>query len=248
MKTILGISAGRKNKVTESVVEAVLTGAKEYSSADIDYELISLSGKLIRPCEACNGCVNTNKCILKDDFPWIMDKMIEADAIVFGAPTYWNHMNAKGQAFWERACFLSRHNAVFLLKDKPGGIVAIDGKGTDNYVIRDLKEYYQDARIKYTGSVTAQGEYACFTCGYGSFCSVGGFAELYPLGTEITDDLKPSANNQHPETTFNKEWKTQSDKNCKKDNNKRIQDKSRTIIPEAKQLGAKITKMCWDHH
>ena len=194
MPEIIGISAGRKNKVTESVVKAVLKGTGK------TYEFISLSGKLIRPCEACNGCIETNRCVLQDDLGNIMEKMIEAKGVVFGAPTYWDHMNAKGQAFWERICFSGRHNGVFPLRGKPGVIVAVDGKGDGRHAIRDLKIFFKDAGIDLAGQVVAQGEYACFSCGYGNYCPVGGFVELFPLGTPISRDILPSISNQHPET------------------------------------------------
>ena len=45
MAEIIGISAGRKNKVTESSVKAILEGTGKESI------FISLSGKTIRPCE-----------------------------------------------------------------------------------------------------------------------------------------------------------------------------------------------------
>ena len=190
---VIGISAGRKNKVTESVVKAVLDGVNG------DPTFVSLSGKLIRPCEACNGCVATNRCVLDDDFLWAADQIRESDALVFGAPNHFRHMNSKGLAFWERLCFSGRHNALFPLQGKPAAIVAIGGdRGAGKPVLEDLQRYFRDARLDLVGHVEAQGEYACFTCGYGNECAVGGFASLYPLGTEISDDNTPSIDNQHP--------------------------------------------------
>jgi multimeric flavodoxin WrbA len=192
MARIVGISAGRDGKVTESLVKAILEGSGE------DYEFISLSGKLIRPCEACNGCVKTNKCVLEDDFQPVLDKCYAADAIVFGAPNYWDHMNAKGQAFWERACFSGRHNSVFPLEGKLGVIAAVAGTDHGAPVIDDLKIYFDDARMHVVGEISVQGEYACFTCGYGNHCPVGGFVDMYPLGTTVRPELLPSLTNQHP--------------------------------------------------
>jgi multimeric flavodoxin WrbA len=195
MARIVGISAGRDGKVTESLVKAILEGSGE------DYEFISLSGKLIRPCEACNGCVKTNKCVLEDDFQPVLDKCYAADAIVFGAPNYWDHMNAKGQAFWERACFSGRHNSVFPLEGKLGVIAAVAGTDHGAPVIDDLKMYFDDARMHVVGEISVQGEYACFTCGYGNHCPVGGFVDMYPLGTTVRPELLPSLTNQHPNKT-----------------------------------------------
>jgi multimeric flavodoxin WrbA len=190
---IIGISAGRKNKVTESAVKAILEGTNK------PYELISLSGKLIRPCEACNGCIKTNRCVLKDDFQPIAEKLYNVDGLVFGAPTYWNHMNSKAQAFWERLCFSGRHNNVFPLAGKTGVIVSVHGTNEEQrYTLDGLKIYFDDARISVAGELLVQGEYACYTCGYGNYCAVGGFIELFPLGTPITKDITPSLTNQSP--------------------------------------------------
>lgn len=222
MAEIIGISAGRKNKITESLIETILQGTGK------SYELISLSGKLVRPCEACNGCVKNNRCVFQDDFLPIVEKMYQSEGIVFGAPTYWDHMNAKGQAFWEKLCFSGRHNGVFPLRGKPGVIAAVDGIGDGKHVIRDVKKYYDDAGINLVGNVVAQGEYACFTCGYGNYCPDGGFAELFPLGTPITEDIKPSISNQHPEI-------------CD------LKPEERNIKEKAKNMGAILAKVIDNH-
>jgi hypothetical protein len=49
------------------------------------------------------------------------------------------------------------------------------------------------------GEISVQGEYACFTCGYGNHCPVGGFVDMYPLGTKAKPELVPSLTNQHPD-------------------------------------------------
>jgi len=193
MAEIIGISAGRDGKVTESLVRAILEGSGR------DYEFISLSGKLIRPCEACNKCVKDNRCTLEDDFQEVLEKCYEAEAIVFGAPNYWDHMNAKGHAFWERACFSGRHNSVFPLEGKMGVIAAVAGTGHGKPVVDDIAAYFEDARIHTVGEISAQGEYACFTCGHGNYCPVGGFVDMYPLGTAVKPELVPSLTNQYPE-------------------------------------------------
>jgi multimeric flavodoxin WrbA len=193
MTEIIGISAGRDGMVTESLVKAILKGTSEQT------EFVSLSGKLIRPCEACNECVKDNRCVLDDDFRQVVERCYEASAIVFGAPNYWDHMNAKGHAFWERACFSGRHNSVFPLEGKLGVIAAVAGTGHGQPVVNDIEAYFEDARIHLVGAISIQGEFACFTCGYGNHCPVGGFVDMYPLGTAIEPDIVPSLANQHPD-------------------------------------------------
>ena len=193
MAEIVGISAGRDGKVTESLVRAILEGSGR------DCEFISLSGKLIRPCIACNECVKENRCTLEDDLQEVLDKCYEAEAIVFGAPNYWDHMNALGQAFWERVCFSGRHNSVFPLEGKLGVIAAVAGTGHGTPVVNDIAAYFKDARIHTVGDISVQGEDPCFTCGHGNYCPVGGLADKYPLGIAVEPELVPCLTNQYPE-------------------------------------------------
>jgi multimeric flavodoxin WrbA len=193
MAEVVGISAGREGKVTESLVRAIL----ERSGRDCEF--ISLSRKLIRPCTACNECVKENRCTLEDDLQEVLDKCYEAEAIVFGAPNYWDHMNALGQSFWERACYSGRHNSVFPLEGKMGVIAAVAGAGNGKPVVNDIAAYFADARIHTVADISVRGEYGCFTCGHGNSCPVGGFVEVYPLGTAVEPELVPSLTNQYPE-------------------------------------------------
>lgn len=197
MGYVLGISSGRKGKVTDSAVREILTGCSQNS--DLEARFIGLSGKLIRPCEGCNGCADDNRCVLKDDLDPVLNQCLGAEAIIFGAPRYWNHMNAKALAFWERACFSGRHNAFFPLAGKYGIIAAVAGSDRSGPVVADLTTFFEDARMHPAGTLAVQGEYACFSCGYGDLCAVGGFKELFPLGTEIRPEITPSLANQHPE-------------------------------------------------
>jgi hypothetical protein len=47
--------------------------------------------------------------------------------------------------------------------------------------------------------ISVQGEYACFSCGHGNHCPVGGFVDMFPLGTKIKSEIIPSLTNQYPE-------------------------------------------------
>jgi len=66
---------------------------------NIDCELITLHDKKIdvETCASCKSrCMNRNAvCIHKDDFNFVLQKMIEADGIIVGAPVYWGFMPPK---------------------------------------------------------------------------------------------------------------------------------------------------------
>ncbi|MCQ2027243.1 flavodoxin family protein, partial [Clostridium butyricum] len=122
---ILGISAsGRKDGVTSKIVKAIL------EAAGPENEYISLAGKRINGCIGCTLCASDNKCKVQDDWNAIGEKMLEADAIVFGAPNYFGRMNALGHACWERT-FSFRHREVFSLAGKLGVIVSVEYENND---------------------------------------------------------------------------------------------------------------------
>ena len=90
---VLGISCGRKNSNTEILVKEALMGAEEIGA---EVEIIRLLDLDIKPCTGCNSCVidlfekgGAGDCVIKnDDFPFIDDKILEADALVVGSPIY----------------------------------------------------------------------------------------------------------------------------------------------------------------
>ncbi|MGB4660818.1 MAG: flavodoxin family protein [Mobilitalea sp.] len=88
---VLGISAGTKNGNNDAMCKEALMGAQEQGA---EVEFIRLLDLNIEHCTGCIACVGGlmsgrgGKCIKKDDFEWLKDKMFEADAIVFAVPIF----------------------------------------------------------------------------------------------------------------------------------------------------------------
>ena len=193
MKKVIGVSSGRKNKISDKSIKIILNNlnckSKFFSISDFD----------ILTCDACNGCVDDNLCIKNDGLNRIFKEMIDSDVIIFAGPEYWDGANAKTRAFWERVCFSGRHNSYFPLKNKLGVVLGVSGKGRSCHVIQDITRFMEDAKINIIKKISIQGEYACFSCGYGENCEAGGVYELYPNNQKISREKIPSLANQHPE-------------------------------------------------
>ena len=187
---ILGISAsGRRDGVTGEAVKAVL------EASGLEYDFVSLAGKRIGGCIGCTRCAADNTCKVQDDWNEIGDKMLRADAIVFGAPNYFGRMNALGHAFWERT-FCFRHREVFSLAGKLGVIVGIEYEG-HNKVKPDIEDFMLRNKMVVVESVSAKGYSQCFTCGYGQDCSVGNVVRIHGFIEKIEDKhLPPHFNHQ----------------------------------------------------
>lgn len=88
---ILGISAGTKNGTNDAMCREALMGAKEMGA---EVEFIRLLDLDLKPCTGCIACVNQvmqgkkSKCVIKDDFAWLDEKMLDADGIIFTIPIF----------------------------------------------------------------------------------------------------------------------------------------------------------------
>ena len=165
---ILGISAsGRPNGITAEVVKAILEASGEA------YEYVSLAGLHINGCRGCTACAADNRCKVADDWPVIGEKMLKADAIVFGAPNYYGTINALGHACLERT-FCFRHREAFLLAGKLGVAVAVDGGEQNPTVQAFIRKMMESNKMAFVDAVYASGYSQCYTCGFGADCAVGG--------------------------------------------------------------------------
>ncbi|MCJ7422744.1 flavodoxin family protein [Candidatus Bathyarchaeota archaeon] len=65
-------------------------------------ELITLKDRDIQACDGCLTCEKTSVCHIKDDMQEIYDKMLSADAIVLGSPTYFDAPTGSAMNFIHR--------------------------------------------------------------------------------------------------------------------------------------------------
>lgn len=110
MKVIAFNTSARKDGNTAILIKQVF---KELGSLNIKTELIQLSGQKISGCIACGQCAVTknNRCALADDpLNEYLAKMIQADGIIIGSPTYFADCTAGAKALMERAGMVSRAN------------------------------------------------------------------------------------------------------------------------------------------
>ncbi len=102
----------------------------------IETELIQLGGSDIKACTACYKCFDkkNKKCIQKDGFNLLMERMIEADGILIGSPTYFANVSPEVKSLIDRAGLVAIAND-YLLKRKVGAaVVAVRrGGGTNVY-------------------------------------------------------------------------------------------------------------------
>ena len=114
MKNVLVISTSlRPNSNSDALARAFERGAKE---AGHQVEYVSLRGKKLSFCLGCMQCMETNRCVIKDDAPAIVERVKGADVLVFATPIYYYEMSGQMKVL------LDRCNPIF----------------TDSYAFRDV--------------------------------------------------------------------------------------------------------------
>ncbi|MCK9631659.1 MAG: flavodoxin family protein [Methanoregula sp.] len=98
---IIGINASPKGEKSQTrrLVMGVLEGARQ-AGADITF--VDVCGLEIKYCTACGTCYAKGECIHDDDFPTLLEKMLDADGIVLGSPNYINAVTAQLKTMLDR--------------------------------------------------------------------------------------------------------------------------------------------------
>lgn len=99
-KKVLLISASpRKGGNSDTLCDEFIRGARE---AGNEAEKVFLRDKKIGYCTGCGACNSTHKCMLQDDMPGILDKMVRADVIALATPVYFYMMDGQMKTLIDR--------------------------------------------------------------------------------------------------------------------------------------------------
>ncbi|OOM78375.1 iron-sulfur flavoprotein [Clostridium puniceum] len=101
----------RKNKNTVTLLQKALDGVKESAKdKEIETEIINLYDLNYTGCKSCFACKRLGsktygKCVIKDDIYEVLEKLSQADGIIFGTPIYFGNMSGQLLSFLERLLF-----------------------------------------------------------------------------------------------------------------------------------------------
>ncbi len=90
----------RKNGNTALLARQALDAC---AAAGCATEYLHLAGFNYQPCQACEGCNTTGRCVLKDDAGMLYEKILAADRIILAAPIYSMGICAQAKTFIDRA-------------------------------------------------------------------------------------------------------------------------------------------------
>lgn len=156
----LGISSSpRRDGNSDLLLRQALAGAEAAGST---VEFLRLCDYRIEGCRECYHCSSTGTCSTKDDYQPILDKMLQADRLIFATPVFFLTVSAqakvlidRGQCLWVRQTVL--HQPLFEPKrDRRGLIIAVGGSRSQKQfecVRQPIQSCFQYLEVDYVGSL-----------------------------------------------------------------------------------------------
>lgn len=141
----------RKGGNTEFLLNTAL---ERLTEKGWETEFVRVGGKPVRGCIACYKCFeNKNlRCAVDTDmFNEVMEKMVRADALILGSPTYFTDVSAELKAVLDRSGLVSIANGG-AFRGKIGAAVAAVRRAGATHVFDTINHMYQMSQMIVPGS------------------------------------------------------------------------------------------------
>ena len=119
-----------------NTLTAITAFAKGVSNKH-ELEVVDTYKLKVSPCKGCGACQCYKGCVAKDDSNMIVDKIVEADVVVFATPVYWWGITAQMKMVIDK-CYCKGA----LLKNKKAGIIVVGGAETDDKQYKLIKSQF----------------------------------------------------------------------------------------------------------
>lgn len=129
MKVVAFNASARKDGNTAILLRTALEALEAKGVAT---ELVQLAGRPIHGCRACYACFERKdgRCAFEDDVAnECLAKMVEADGILLGSPTYFADVTTEMKALMDRCGFVGRANGGLLRRKVGAAVIAVRRAG-----------------------------------------------------------------------------------------------------------------------
>jgi len=152
MKVVAFNGSPRKDGNTCIMINYAL---RELEKEGIETELVQVGGKGVRGCIACYKCFESTdqRCAVENDLlNECIEKMLEADGIILGSPTYFADITADLKALIDRAGLVSRANDDMLKRKVGAGVVAVRRAGS-THAFDSINHFFLIGQMIIPGSI-----------------------------------------------------------------------------------------------
>ena len=151
MQVVAFNGSPRRGGNTEQMIRLVFD---ELEQAGIETELVQLGGNLVHGCSACQQCKQNldQRCSVDSDM--INDciaKMIAAEGIIIGSPTYIAGLTTETKALIDRGAYVARANGNMLAR-KVGAAVSPMRRAGAIHVLDSINHFFGVAGMYTAGS------------------------------------------------------------------------------------------------
>jgi multimeric flavodoxin WrbA len=152
MKVVAFNGSPRRDGNTAALIKTVF---QELREDGIETELVQLSGKRLKGCIACYNCVKNRdkRCSVTDDaLNDCIEKMLGAEAVILGSPTYFANVTPEIKALIDRAGMVALANGG-LLRRKVGAAVVAVRRGGAIHVFNSINHFFLINQMIVPGSI-----------------------------------------------------------------------------------------------
>lgn len=154
---VLGISTSPRVKGnSDLLLRRALAGAE---SAGTSIEYLHLPDYKISPCIECNACYKTGICAVKDDYQQLLEKILNADRLIFATPIFFMSVCAQAKMLIDRSQCLWAHKYVLKKgpitpgRDRRAMVIAVGGSKSKKQfesIRLTMKSYFDSLQAHYT--------------------------------------------------------------------------------------------------
>jgi len=151
MKVLAVNGSPRKNGNTAAMINAVF---RDLEAEGIETELIQIGGELLRGCTGCRACFNlkNGRCVIEDDIiNSCIEKMVQADGIILGSPTYFSNLTPELKALIDRSGYVARANGELFRRKVGAAVVAVRRAGA-MHVLNSINHFFFISNMIIPGS------------------------------------------------------------------------------------------------
>ena len=154
---VLGINGSPRKDGNTSVF--INFAFQELEKEGIETELLQLSGTRIQGCIACYKCFKNKdrRCAVDSDpANEFIEKMIRADGIILGSPTYVWDVTAEMKALIDRAAFVSIANGD-MFQGKVGAAVSVMRRSGGAHTVDTMNHFFLGRKMFIPGMALGVG-------------------------------------------------------------------------------------------
>jgi len=140
MKALAICGSPRLGGNTEQLLRRCL---ERLAAGGIPGDVVTLAGKSIQGCEACQSCrsLTEMRCAVDDDFNPVFERILAADILVVGSPVHFGSATPALMAVLDRAGYVARGKGNPLSR-KLGGPIVVARRAGHNFTYAQLLLWY----------------------------------------------------------------------------------------------------------